>query len=449
MGIDYSILGAVLIGVIVLLLLILKLRLPAFISLLISSILVGLLSGLSGKTIIDTIQSGMASTLGFVATVVGLGALFGGILELSGGAKVIAQKLLAKFGEKNSGFSLGLTGFLIAIPVFFDVAFIILVPVIYAMQNKTGKSLLHYAIPLLSGLAITHSFIPPTPGPIAVADIIGADLGWVMLVGFIAGIPTLILSGILFGKFIGNKIHISSPELIEQDKFSSRGLPSFSTVLAIIALPIFLIMFATLTKAGILNIKSAKVLDIIGLIGHPFIALIISNLLAWYLLGKRQGYSSKELLDISSKSFKPAGIIILLTGAGGVFKQMLVATKAGEMMATGLSELGMPVIFFAFIAAAIVRILQGSATVAMITAAGLVSPLILNSTYSPLQLAAFVIAIASGASIFSHVNDSGFWLVKEYLGLTEKQTLRSWTVMTSILALVGFSVSLCVFVLVG
>jgi len=445
MGVDYSIIGAVLIGVVILLFLILKLRLPAFISLLISSILVGLLSGLDGNTIIDTIQTGMASTLGFVATVVGLGALFGGILELSGGAKVIAQSLLKRFGENNSGFSLGLTGFLVAIPVFFDVAFIILVPVIYAIQNKTGKSLLHYAIPLLSGLAITHSFIPPTPGPIAVADIIGADLGWVMLVGFLAGVPTLIVSGVLFGKFIGNKIHITAPELTDQVDTNNRALPSFSTVIAIIALPIILIMFATLSKSGIISIQSEKANDIIGLIGHPFIALILANLLAWFLLGKRQGYSSKELLDISSKSFKPAGIIILLTGAGGVFKQTLVATKAGEMMANGLSEMGMPVIIFAFLAAALVRVLQGSATVAMITAAGLVSPLIVNASYSPIELAALVIAIASGASIFSHVNDSGFWLVKEYLGLTEKQTFNSWTMMTTLLALVGFSVSLIVF----
>jgi len=445
MGVDFGILGAVLLGVVILLLLILKLRLPAFISLLISSILVGLFAGLDGKAIIDTIQTGMASTLGFVATVVGLGALFGGILELSGGAKVIAQYLLKRFGEKNSGFSLGLTGFLVAIPVFFDVAFIILVPVIYAIQNRTGKSLLHYAIPLLSGLAITHSFIPPTPGPIAVADIIGADLGWVMLVGFLAGIPTLIVSGLLFGKYIGKRIQINAPALVEVDESNAKALPSFGIVIAIIALPIVLIMFATLSKSGIIHIGSEKLLDLVGLIGHPFIALILANLLAWYLLGRGQGYSSKELLDISSKSFKPAGIIILLTGAGGVFKQTLVATKAGEMMANGLAEMGMPIILFAFIAAALVRILQGSATVAMITAAGLVSPLIINNALSPLELAALVIAIASGASIFSHVNDSGFWLVKEYLGLTEKQTFRSWTVMTTLLAFVGFAVAAIVF----
>lgn len=443
---EYSVLLAVLGGVILLLFLIIKMRLPAFLSLLIASIAVGLMSGLSGASIIETIQQGMSSTLGFVATVVGLGALFGGILELSGGAKAIAQKLISSFGEQRSGYALGLTGFLVAIPVFFDVAFIILIPVIYAMQKKTGKSLLHYAIPLLSGLAITHSFIPPTPGPIAVADIIGAELGWVMLIGFATGIPTLIISGILFGKYIGNRIHINAPQLKKEDD-SDYTMPSFSMVISIIFVPILLIMLATMTKSGIIAISTAVILDTISLIGHPFVALIIANLLAWYLLGRRQGYTTTELLDISTKSFKPAGIIILLTGAGGVFKQMLVNTKAGEIMANGLLELGMSVIIFAFIAAALVRLMQGSATVAMITAAGLVSPLVVEESNTSIQLAALVIAIASGASIFSHVNDSGFWLVKEYLGLTEKQTLRSWSVMTTILALVGFSVSLMIYYL--
>lgn len=445
---EYSVLLAVVGGVMLLLFLIIKMRLPAFLSLLIASIAVGLMAGLSGSSIIETIQQGMSSTLGFVATVVGLGALFGGILQLSGGAQTIAQQLLTLFGEKRSGYALGLTGFLVAIPVFFDVAFIILIPVIYAIQKRTSKSLLHYAIPLLSGLAITHSFIPPTPGPIAVADIIGAELGWVMLIGLAAGIPTLVVSGILFGNYIGNRIHVTSPQL-EEDVHTQHPIPNFSIVLSIIIVPIILIMLATLTKSEIIAISTPVILDVIALIGHPFVALIIANLLAWYLLGKRQGYTSAELLDISTQSFKPAGIIILLTGAGGVFKQMLVTTKAGEIMANGLSELGMSVIIFAFIAAALVRIMQGSATVAMITAAGLASPLLTDGSHTPIQLAALVIAIASGASIFSHVNDSGFWLVKEYLGLTEKQTLKSWSVMTTILAFIGFSVSLVVFYLAG
>ena len=436
---------AVCLGVIILLALILLVRLPAFISLLISSIAVGLFAGLSGVEVIDTIKNGMGGTLGFVATVVGLGALFGGILELSGGAKSIAQHLLKVFGEKRSGMSLGLTGFLVAIPVFFDVAFIILIPVIYALQKSTKKSLLHFAIPLLSGLAVTHAFIPPTPGPIAVAEILGANLGWVMLAGIIAGIPTMLLSGVVFGKYIGEKIHLEAPETeaIEEETFK---LPSFYKILLIIALPIFLIVLNTLTSSGFLPIENAQVKDIIGLIGHPFVALIIANLIAWFVLGKGGGFTSDQLLEVSGKSLKPAGVIILLTGAGGVFKQVLVDTEAGKMMAESLASMGMPVIIFAFLAASLVRVVQGSATVAMITAAGLVFPFVSGVDYSGMELAAIVIAIASGASIFSHVNDSGFWLVKEYLGMTEKQTFRSWTVMTGILAFTGFVISAVIFV---
>ena len=435
---------AVLAGVILLLFMILKLKLPAFLSLLVSSIVVGLLAGLNGAEVINSIKNGMGSSLGFVATVVGLGALFGGILEISGGAKAIAQHLLKAFGENNSGMSLGFTGFLVAIPVFFDVAFIILIPVIYALQKSTGKSLLHYAIPLLSGLAVTHSFIPPTPGPIAVADIINVPLGWVMLVGIIAGIPTMIVSGIIFGRYIGNKIFIDAPEDYA-DAPEELELPNFYKILGIILLPILLIVLNTFTSEGFIPIESESTKDIIKLLGHPFIALIIANLIAWYALGKAGGFSSEQLLEVSSKSLKPAGVIILLTGAGSVFKQVLVDTEAGSMMATALSEIGMPVILFAFIAAVLVRVIQGSATVAMITAAGLVYPFLQGNDFSGMQLGSIVIAIASGASIFSHVNDSGFWLVKEYLGMTEKETFQSWTMMTGVLAMTGFSISLILF----
>ena len=433
--IEINLIIAVVLGIAILLFLILKLKINAFIALLVGSITVGLIAGLNAEQIIQTIKDGMGNTLGFVATVVGLGAMFGAILETSGGAKTIANFMIAKFGLKNSPVAMVISGFLIAIPVFFDVAFIILVPMIYALQRKTGKSLLLYAIPLLAGLAITHAFIPPTPGPIAVADIIGAELGWVILVGFIVGIPTALVSGLVFGKYIAKKIHIEAPKEVVKDE--KIVLPNVGLTLAIIAIPIILILFNTLTTSGALGITNKTALHIIDLIGHPFSALIIANFLAWYFFGIRRGFTKNQLFKITGKSLAPAGTIILLTGAGGVFKQVLTNTGAGELLATSLSNVGFPILAFAFISAAIVRIIQGSSTVAMITAAGLVSPLLLNAELSPMQLACMVIAIASGASIFSHVNDSGFWLVGQYLGITEKQTFKSWTMMTTILALTG------------
>ena len=426
---------AVVLGIATLLVLILYFRIQAFISLLIASLVVGLLAGMPPLEIISTIQKGMAGTLGFVAVVVGLGAIFGAILESSGGTAALAKFLISKFGEKNASWAMVITGFFVAIPVFFDVGFVILVPVIYALQRRTKKSLLIYALPLLSGLAITHAFIPPTPGPIAVAEILGADLGYVILFGFAAGIPAAIISGPIFSKYISKRLIIEAPEAEEVE--TPNDFPSIGIILSIISLPILLIILGTVLKGYSNDIIPDQIVNVFAFLGHPFIALILANMIAWYLLGIKRGHTKDQLQKLSSKSLAPAGIIILLTGAGGVFKQMLVDTGAGEMLATYFSGSGMNIFLFAFIAAGLVRILQGSSTVAMITAAGLTAPLLSDAISDPVK-AMLVIAIASGASLMSHVNDSGFWLVSKYLGLTEKQTFKSWTVMTTILGLVGF-----------
>ena len=439
--IDYSLLFSVLIGVSLLVFLILKFKFQPFLALLISSILVGILAGVAPTEIMVTVKDGMGSTLGFVAVVVGLGAMFGAILEHSGGAEALAQYLLQKFGEKNASWALMITGFFIAIPVFFDVAFIILIPLVYSLQRKTKKSMLLYAIPLLAGLAITHAFIPPTPGPVAVADILDADLGWVILVGFIVGVPTAIVSGSLFGKFIASKIFVAAPESFQ--KKSEQQFPPIGLILLIIGTPIFLIVCNTLLSSPITSgmLLSEKTIGWIQMIGHPFSALILANLMTWYFLGIKRGVTKTALSKITSASLAPAGIIILLTGAGGVFKQMLITTGTGTMLANYFSSIGLGLLPFAFLAAVSVRVLQGSSTVAMITAAGITSALI-TSPLGDFHTALLVIAIASGASILSHVNDSGFWLVSNYLGLSEKDTFRSWSVMTTLLALTGFTMVL-------
>lgn len=442
--IDYWMLTSVCIGVAVLLLLILIVRLQAFLSMLIASILVGVLSGMPPQIILDTVQKGMGGTLGYVAIVVGLGAIFGAILEQSGGAQAVAQSLLKRLGEKRASWAMVFTGFFVAIPVFFDVAFIILIPLVYSLQRKTGKSMLLYAIPLLAGLAITHAFIPPTPGPIAIAEILQVDLGSVILFGFIVGLPTAIVSGPVFGKFIVSKIFVEAPTQIEAvEKVDDPKL--LMNTIAIVGLPILLIVSNTVINSSLFSVNSVPetLRLIVQLIGHPFVALIIANLLALYVLGVRRGVSGASLQEMSTKSLAPAGTIILLTGAGGVFKQMLIDTGTGEMLASYFADKGLSIFLFAFLVAAIVRVLQGSSTVAMITAAGLVSPLIDPDSSTTLK-ALTAITIASGSSIMSHVNDSGFWLVKQYLGLTEKESFKSWTVMTTILALTSFA---CVLIL--
>lgn len=445
---EYTLLLAVLGAVALLLFLILVCRMSAFLALLISSIAVGLFAGMSFEAIVENIQKGMGGTLGYVATVVGIGAIFGAILEHSGATQRLSTFLLNKFGIEKAPTALSLAGFLIAIPVFFDVAFVILVPMLYALQKKTQKSLLFFAIPLLASLAVTHAFIPPTPGPIAVADIIEASLGWVILLGFTVGIPTTLVAGIFFGKYIAGKLHIEVPEAMNITFSEAENKPrkevSISLIFLLILTPIVLILGNTLTdmfvKSG--RIEAGFLPDLLLFLGHPFVALIISTLLALYFLGTRQGFNRQELQDISTKALAPAGVIILITGAGGVFKQMLIESGAGVMIAEQMIAYNILPLLLAFLLALMVRVLQGSATVAMITAAGIIAPVLDNMALSEPQLALIVLSIAAGASGFSHVNDSGFWLVNQYLGLTEAQTLRSWTVMTGILAFTALGILL-------
>lgn len=425
--------------------LVLWLRLHAFIALLLTSIFLGLLCGVDYIDIAAAIQDGMGGTLGFVATVVGIGAIFGQVLESSGGTEAIARSLIRRFGEKYAPWSLSIAGFLVAIPVFFDVGFILLVPIIYVLSRETNRSVLLYAIPLLAGLAVTHAFIPPTPGPVAVADILGADLGLVALVGFVVAIPTVAVAGPIFGQWIAKRIHPQLPPAPDapDPTTPAADLPSFGLVTGIILIPLLLMMsgsiYAMLQKSGVVD--DTHLGAILSFFGHPFVALLFSTLVALYVLGRRRGLSKELLQKLSDKSLAPAGMIVLVTGAGGVFKQMLTITGVGDSLAYALSESGLPVLLLAFVIAVLVRVSLGSLTVSMITAAGIVAPILDRMDISDMQRALVVIAIASGGTMLSHVNDSGFWLVGKYLGMNEKETLKSWTVMESIIGLMGFAMT--------
>ena len=425
-------------GIGLLLLLVVTLRVPAFLALLITSLLVGLSSGLEPQQVIDSIKNGMGGTLGFVAIVVGLGAILGQILESSGGIQRIADSLIQSFGSGKIQWSLGVTGFIVAIPVFFDVAFIILAPLLYGLANRSGRSLLYYAIPLLAGLAITHSFIPPTPGPIAVAELVKADLGWVILFGALAGIPAMIIAGPWFGQFIANRLFVPVPEAHrDQSTAADVSAPSFAWMSSIILLPLVLIMLAT--TAPFVLVAESPLLTVVSFLGHPFVALTIATILALIIARKKCDLSREALLNIANKGLEPAGVVILITGAGGAFKQVLIDSGVGQMLASVFIEAQFSVFILGFLIAAITRVAQGSATVAMITGAGLMAPILELQPMSAPSLGLLVIAISSGATILSHVNDSGFWLVSRYLGLSEKDTLKTWTVMTTLISLVGLA----------
>ncbi|MEQ9423601.1 MAG: gluconate:H+ symporter [Cyclobacteriaceae bacterium] len=431
----------VILGVALLLVAVLKYKLNAFIALLIVSIFVGILAGMPLQGILTSIQKGMGNTLGFVAVVVGLGAIFGQMLESSGGANALAENLLTWFGKSRASWALVITGFIVAIPVFLDVGLIILVPMVYALARESGKSLLFYGIPLLAGLAVTHAFIPPTPGPIAVADILGADLGWVIFFGITLGLPTAVIAGPIFGTYIANRIHISAPnDLVSETSVSSSSdQPSFRLVAFIIATPLILILSGTLTAVLTERslIASSKFTEVASFLGHPFSALIIATLMSIYFLCSKRGIPKEQILELSTKALGPAGIIILVTGAGGVLKQVLIDSGIGQIIADVIADAAMPAILLAWILAGAVRVTQGSATVAMITAAGIMAPILPVLNLSAPHIALVVIAIASGGTILSHVNDSGFWLVSRYFGMNEKQTLQSWTVMETLVGVCG------------
>ena len=441
---DYQLLAAVLISIALLLLLILRFKIQAFLALLIASMAAGILAGMPPTTIIDSMKKGMGDTLGFVATVVGLGALFGALLERSGGARSLADYMLEKMSLERAPWAMVGTGLMVSIPVFFDVAFIILVPIVYALQRQTGKSLLFFGMPLLAGLSVAHGFIPPTPGPVAVAHILGVDLGYIILFGLVIGIPAAVISGPIFGSYVSNRIEVTIPNYMQETIEDNNNHVHPGMIIIIIFIPILLMVMNTVVKhipQTAWLIPSSFTIWI-GLIGHPFTALMIANLMAWYFLGLRQGMTKDDIQEIWSKSLAPAGLIILLTGAGGMFKQILIDTGAGALLAQSLSGDTTTPIIFAFTCSLLVRVIQGSATVAMITSAGLTAPLLLSFAGAEVYKALVVIAIASGATMMSHVNDSGFWLVNRYFGLTERQTLQSWTMLTVILGLTAFSIAL-------
>lgn len=433
---------AALVGLAVLLVLIVGVKMQAILAILISAILIGIMAGMSYSDIVATVGTGMGNTLKSIGLLVGLGSMFGAILEISGGAQRIATTLVDKFGESKAAWALGITGLVIAMPVFFDAGLIILIPLAFSLAKKTKKSTLTYAIPLLAGLAVGHAFIPPTPGPILVASMLGVDLGYVIIVGLIVGTVAMICAGPLFGRFIGNKIYVPVPKSVEEmSEVDETKLPKFATVVGIILIPLFLIILNTVSS----NVPAlAGVAPIFQFLGEPFVALLIATVVAMFVLGIKHGYSREELEKIMTKSLEPTGMILLVTACGGVLRYMLQDSGLGEVIGNSVTNSALPLVIIAFIVAALVRMSVGSATVAMTMAAGIIAAMPEIASLSPLYLACVTAAIAGGATVMSHFNDSGFWLVKSLLQIDEKTTLKTWTMMETIVGGTGFLVALII-----
>jgi gluconate:H+ symporter, GntP family len=446
----------ILVGAVALLLaLIMVLRLHAFVALILVSLLTAVAAGIPVADVVPTLLTGFGTTLASVALLVGLGAMIGKLLEVTGGAQVLADTLVGRFGEKRAPFALGVASLLFGFPIFFDAGFVVFLPIIFSVARRFGGSVLLYALPSAGAFAVMHAFVPPHPGPVGASGILGADIGLVLVVGLLIGLPTWFIASYLFGQWVGRRIDVPVPDVLTDDDGGSGGgtatrterrtaPPRFSTVLLLLLLPLVLILLNTglntLAIAGVVDGDTATV-GALRLLGQTPVALLITVLVAMYVLS-RERFSRAETESIVNSALGPVCAIILITGAGGAFGGVLRTSGIGDALAESLSAIGLPVIVAAFLVATALRVAQGSATVALTTTAGLIAPVVAAEGLSRIDVALVVIAIAAGSTVLSHVNDSGFWLVGRFLEMDVKTTLRTWTVMETLIGLIGFALAL-------
>ena len=427
--------------IVVLLLLIIKFKLHPVISMMIAAIFIGVGAGMPLTMISDTVEKGVGKTLQGIALLVGLGSMFGGILEVSGGAQRIAQTLIDKLGQKKAGVALGITGLVIGTTVFFEAGVVVLIPLAFSVAKQTKKSTLYYAIPLLAGLASGYAFVPPSAGSVLVADSLGVNLGVMIMVGIPTALICMVVAGVIWGRFIGDKVFTKLPVNVEEIKDEPKELPPFGLVLGVILIPLVLILISTISKY--LPIP-ANVQNVLAFIGKPFLALTIATLAAMYFLGIKRGYTGEQLKKILDHSLRPVGMILLVIASGGVIRWMLQDSGLGEIIGPELEKSGMPLILVAFLIALLVRASVGSSMVAMTMASGIMATMPAVMATSVLYRAAMCCAICGGATALSHVNDAGFWLVGTFLEIDEKTTLKSWTVMETLIGVTALIVSLII-----
>lgn len=366
----------------------------AFVALMVVSIGAGLFSGMPLDKIAATMEKGMGGTLGFLAIVVALGAMFGKILHETGAVDQIAVKMLKSFGHSRAHYAIGLAGLICALPLFFEVAIVLLISVAFSMARHTGTNLVKLVIPLFAGVAAAAAFLLPGPAPMLLASQMHADFGWMILIGLCAAIPGMIIAGPLWGNFISRYVELNIPDDITEPHLGEGKMPSFGFSLSLILLPLVLVGLKTIA-ARFVPVGSTAY-QWFEFVGHPFTAILVACLVAIYGLAMRQGMPKDKVMEICGHALQPAGIILLVIGAGGVFKQVLVDSGVGPALGEALTGMGLPIAITCFVLAAAVRIIQGSATVACLTAVGLVMPVIEQLNFSGAQMAALSICIAGG-----------------------------------------------------
>ncbi|MCM3675424.1 MULTISPECIES: gluconate:H+ symporter [Peribacillus] len=434
---DLYLLGITLIAIVIVILGVSWWKWHAFISLTVASLFLAVFSGLPMEKIVGAYETGVGAVLGHLIGILALGTILGKMMSDSGAGMQVADFFIIKFGVKNLPWAMLLSGFIIGIPVFFEVGLVILLPLVISIRKSTKVNILLIGIPVLAGLSIVHGLVPPHPGAMTAIGIYNANMGHVLLYSLIIAFPTAVIAGPLFAKWIHKRvIPVGEPELIRVETKSS-GLPSTGVSFFIILLPVLLMVLTVV--APYLPIPGS-IEKFLLFIGSPVIALLISCFAAYYFLGYRQGMDKSLIKKLTEECLLPLASIILIIGAGGGFKQILIDSGVGTAIASMSQEISLSPIVLAFLVAGLIRIATGSATVALTTAAGIVSPVVANMTGVNLEL--LVIATGAGSLMFSHVNDAGFWLVKEYMGLTVKETFKTWTVMETLLSFVAFGLVL-------
>jgi GntP family gluconate:H+ symporter len=423
-------------GVALVVLLITWVRIPAFIALAAGSFFVGLGARMPLADIPRAFQQGVGDTLGFIAMVVGLGTVIGKLLAESGGAVVVSRVLVGALGEKRLDWAMLLSGFLIGLPVFFQVGLVLLAPVLFTAIRQTGTPMLRLGIPLIAGLSVSHGLVPPHPGPLAAIERLGADTGRTLFYSLIIGLPVAMAAGPMFGRFISRRLQVDVGGLADQlsTAVAAPRTPSLAVTLMTILMPVLLMLLAALAQA---TLADGPLRQWLTFVGSPLVAMLLAALLALYTFGTACGFDRGRLLRFAEESVPPIAGVLLVVGAGGGFGRVLDAAGVDTAIAQSMSGMQLSPMVLGWVVAALLRVSVGSATVAAVTAASIMAPIATAMPGTNKDL--LVIAIGAGSLIASHVNDGGFWLVKEYFNMSIPQTVSTWTVLETIVSVLGLA----------
>jgi gluconate:H+ symporter, GntP family len=429
-----------LIAVVALIVLIARVKLHPFIALIVVSLAMGIVAGMQPLAAVKAFQDGVGATLGFIAVVVGLGTMLGKIMAESGAATRIARTLIDLFGERRVHWAIMLVGFIVGIPVFFQVGFVLLIPLVFTIARRTGMSLVKIGIPLVAGLSVVHGMLPPHPAAMLAVTAFNADVGRTILYGLIVGIPTAALAGPIFANWIAPRIVLApeNPLAAQLEGDWTQETPSFGMSIGTVLTPVVLMILSSVADFALAPGSGPR--TVLHFIGQPIVALLIALLLSFWSLGRARHFTRAELLKFCNDCLGPIAAILLVIGAGGGFNAVLVQSGVGGAIAhVAIGSHASPLLL-AWVVAGLIRVATGSATVAMTTAAGIVAPIAASMPGTSAEL--LVLATGAGALILSHVNDAGFWLIKEFFNMTVPQTLKTWTVAETIIGVAGLGFTL-------